>query len=253
MDGGEDTLVHGDTLVDDDTPQLADVHSSLRALTGLLLDDHGFDDAADVAMRTAQTIYSGESIVSLTVRDPGSGKQSTRTATGEVAEALDRWQYEHGEGPCIEADRSGQPVLVPDLIASDRFPEFTEVAEQHGVRAVASYPLRVDDRSLGSLNVFLLERELDRSESDRGQQLADDIAPVLANWVTHQRLTTLVDQLEEALHGRAIIERAKGVMMARLEVDEQQAFDLLAKQSQHENRKLRDVATTFLEDLGRSR
>jgi AmiR/NasT family two-component response regulator len=45
-----------------------------------------------------------------------------------------------------------------------------------------------------------------------------------------------------AMDSRAVIEQAKGVLMAQRHVDADQAFDILREASQRYNRKLRDIA-----------
>ena len=53
--------------------------------------------------------------------------------------------------------------------------------------------------------------------------------------------------LEGAFARRAVIERAKGIMMARQSIDERKAFELLRAQSQRSGRKLFDVAEAVVE------
>lgn len=53
--------------------------------------------------------------------------------------------------------------------------------------------------------------------------------------------------LEGAFARRAMIERAKGIMMARQAIDEQKAFELLRAQSQRSGRKLYEVAEAVVE------
>lgn len=53
--------------------------------------------------------------------------------------------------------------------------------------------------------------------------------------------------LEGAFARRAVIERAKGIMMARQSIDEQRAFELMRSQSQRSGRKLFDVAQAVVE------
>jgi AmiR/NasT family two-component response regulator len=53
--------------------------------------------------------------------------------------------------------------------------------------------------------------------------------------------------LEGAFARRAVIERAKGIMMSRQEIDERRAFELLRSQSQRSGRKLYDVAQAVVE------
>jgi response regulator NasT len=53
--------------------------------------------------------------------------------------------------------------------------------------------------------------------------------------------------LEGAFGRRAIIERAKGILMATHGIDEQQAFELLRSHSQRDGRKLVDIAEAVTE------
>jgi hypothetical protein len=51
-----------------------------------------------------------------------------------------------------------------------------------------------------------------------------------------------VEQLREGLGSRAVIERAKGILMQAQAISEAESFDLLTGMSQARHRKLRDVA-----------
>ncbi len=55
-----------------------------------------------------------------------------------------------------------------------------------------------------------------------------------------------LDAARRALHERKVIERAKGVLMARLGLDEEAAFRALQKTSMDQNRRLADVAEATL-------
>jgi hypothetical protein len=54
-------------------------------------------------------------------------------------------------------------------------------------------------------------------------------------------------QLQEALTSRAVIDQAKGILMAQKGVGAEEAFDILRTTSQSENRKLRDLARELVE------
>jgi hypothetical protein len=56
------------------------------------------------------------------------------------------------------------------------------------------------------------------------------------------RLLREVQGLRIALESRAVIEQAKGIIMGATNCDAKHAFDVLVRQSQHENRKLHEVA-----------
>lgn len=53
--------------------------------------------------------------------------------------------------------------------------------------------------------------------------------------------------LEGAFARRAVIERAKGIMMARQAIDERKAFELLREQSQRSGKRLVEVAESVIE------
>jgi response regulator NasT len=63
----------------------------------------------------------------------------------------------------------------------------------------------------------------------------------------HSKLTETVDQLEGALERRAVIERAKGVLMERHSVNERAAFELLRSQARSTSRPVLDLARAVLD------
>jgi AmiR/NasT family two-component response regulator len=69
-----------------------------------------------------------------------------------------------------------------------------------------------------------------------GSSSADEVSALRAE----------VAQLRAALESRAVIEQAKGVLMARCGCDADTAFAMLCTLSRTERRKVRDVATTLV-------
>ena len=63
-----------------------------------------------------------------------------------------------------------------------------------------------------------------------------------------EELTEQVENLEGALRRRAIVERAKGILMERREIDERIAFELLRNRARSSNRTLVEVAQSVLDD-----
>jgi AmiR/NasT family two-component response regulator len=62
-----------------------------------------------------------------------------------------------------------------------------------------------------------------------------------------QRLHEKVEQLESALDRRAVIERAKGILMERHKVNERVAFELLRDHARSGSRRVLDVAQAVLD------
>lgn len=78
----------------------------------------------------------------------------------------------------------------------------------------------------------------------------EDLLPALTLALTRfkqfQALRQEVVDLREALEARKVIEKAKGILMRRLDLTEEEAFRRLQRQSQGGNRKLAQVAEAIV-------
>ena len=78
------------------------------------------------------------------------------------------------------------------------------------------------------------------------EDLMPAVTLALARFRQFQALRQEVDNLREALEARKVIERAKGILMRRLGLTEEDAFRRLQRQSQTSNRKMADVAQAIV-------
>jgi ANTAR domain-containing protein/GAF domain-containing protein len=172
------------------------------------------------------------------------GELHVFASSSEQSRLLELLQVEADVGPCLDAYRTGQPVLVDDVDAqSARWPAFAHRAAEYGYRAVAALPLRLRTERLGALNLFLdTTGPLPSADLGVGQALAD----VATIGILHQRILSrseLVNQqLQTALNTRLIIEQAKGVLAERGTVDMDRAFNLLRSHARRTNRRLAELA-----------
>jgi GAF domain-containing protein len=120
---------------------------------------------------------------------------------------------------------------------------------------VASYlsaPLHVDEEFVGSLNLYSTQAhgfgDLDEALLRLYTTAA---AAAIANTRRYAHARDLATQLGQALDSRAVIDQARGILMATHGIDAEQAFALLAKESQNTNVKLREVAARLVESIGR--
>jgi AmiR/NasT family two-component response regulator len=84
-----------------------------------------------------------------------------------------------------------------------------------------------------------------RSEDPGEVQSAIEVA--LRRYRQEADLTAQVTQLETALERRAVIERAKGILMERHGIDERAAFSMLRDHARSRGRKVVDVAASIAE------
>jgi len=68
----------------------------------------------------------------------------------------------------------------------------------------------------------------------------------MARYDEFKSLKVEVDDLKEAIETRKLVERAKGILMKRCNITEEDAFKLLQTHSQKENKKMREIAETIV-------
>jgi GAF domain-containing protein len=248
IDAGADPRTGGEV----DDLELPAYLGSLEELSGLLLEDGTLTDLLDQVLELTSRAIEASAAVSVTVVDDR-GEHATAAASSGDALAVDAAQYELDEGPCIEALHSGTEQRFDDLTELERWPLFRERALQLGFGSVLAVPLTAGGRTIGCLNVFASEAT-DLSDDDRAlaRRIAAPAAATLANARAYRRVARLADQLQQALDGRAVIERAKGVLIAHTRCSDEEAFERLRRASQDQNRPIREVATELVASAQRS-
>lgn len=100
----------------------------------------------------------------------------------ESAMRYEHLQTELGEGPCLAAYETDEPIVISDLTKDDRFPRFKKAALEEGLAAVFTFPLRNDDRCLGALDLYrTTPGSLDLEDLETAQTLADVATAYLLN------------------------------------------------------------------------
>jgi len=178
------------------------------------------------------------------------GKFTTAVYSGAIPASVDEAQYQRGDGPCLEALRTGTRVVVQDLSREDqgRWGGFPPLALAAGAHGVLAYPLEVGGQVAGVLNLYAHERGLFPVPVQRiAKQFVDPAALILSGVLRRLSQAELIAQLNAALASRAVIDQAIGIIMARRACSARDAFTVLRKMSNDRNVKLRDVAAAVTE------
>jgi transcriptional regulator with GAF, ATPase, and Fis domain len=235
-------------------PQLSerygDLVESLTDLARALTETESVRDTLQSILALALRSIPGCHAASITVLD-AKEQPSTIAATDEKTYELDRRQYLLHDGPCMDAARRQQVHRWNLHDAEQRWPEFTHLAEELGLRSYLAAGLGLAGRRLGALN-------LSSHDIDGFSQLDEDVislftVPAAAAIVVVGRYLEardLAGQLEQALQSRAVIDRAIGIIMAESRCDADQAFAMLSRASNNRNIKLRDLAIEIVTQVG---
>jgi diguanylate cyclase (GGDEF)-like protein len=136
------------------------------------------------------------------------GRMSFAAATNEAIMVLERLQNEFGEGPCVEAFRSNKAIAITDLSVDKAFPRFSPRAREAGLVAVFTFPMRVQGRRLGAVDLYRdSPGPLSHHDMQAAQVLADVAAAYLFNAQARSELShrSLHDPLT-GLANRALLD-----------------------------------------------
>jgi GAF domain-containing protein len=111
------------------------------------------------------------------------------------------------------------------------------------MRAQVGVNLNVGDHTIGALNLYSFSSDEVSAEST---QLAELFAAHAALALGHSER---LENLNAALASRKQIGLALGILMERLDIDEDRAFAYLTRISATTETKLRDVAASIVEEL----
>ncbi|MBF5028599.1 MULTISPECIES: GAF and ANTAR domain-containing protein [unclassified Micromonospora] len=225
-----------------DHPDLA---AALIRLGRIKYDEVDLDVVLSTIAQVAKDTLPGTAEVSVTLVQ--GTEAHTAAYTGELALTLDEWQYAQGRGPCLDAATTGTAMLVPDMAAESRWPEWAARAHAAGAASSLSIGLPIQEAMVGALNIYGASPGVLDRQVELAQTLAGYAAIALANVHLYESTATLAQQMQEAMQSRAVIEQAKGIIMGQRRCSADEAFAILARVSQDSNRKLREVAESLVD------
>ncbi|BBZ06369.1 transcriptional regulator [Mycolicibacterium doricum] len=228
---------------------------AVAALRDIFAAEEPLDDVLARVAGTAARAIPDADAVSITVLTGDSPR--TAAYTDERILELDRSQYESGRGPCIESARHQRPVHVEIGDGTTPWPEFAEAARRSGIRASLSVPLLVGDDQpeiVGSLNVYSYTAPaFDPFDEGLMRLYTASAGQAITNARRWQQSRDTIAHLERALTSRAVIDQAKGALMAVHGCTAEQAFGRLVEESQRRNIKVHDIARELMASLTTNR
>lgn len=174
------------------------------------------------------------------------GRRSIRTpaSTHPWADRADEIQYAADQGPCLDAIRRTEFVLVDDLGTggSASYPRWAPaVLADTGIRSSFSCRLYSDKEVFGAMNVYAGHvGAFTAPQRAEARVIAAQVG--LALHAARQ-----VSGLRQGMEGRTVIGQAQGILMERFKVPSSRAFEMLSRVSQDTNTRLREVAAMLVD------
>jgi hypothetical protein len=242
LSNAEETVMTARSAAVPPVPVLLDeVTTALQNLSNVVNCENDLSAVVDQVCAQVVRAVPGLDEASVTLLRHGS--PYTAASTSDVVVELDGHQYRENAGPCLDAATTGRLVRASIDEAARRWPLFARASRAAGMGSFVSAPITVDGEHSGAINGY----------SRAGHGFADFDGPLLELYIAavetalrghtrYRQMRELANQLRTALESRAVIDQAKGVLMATHGVTAGEAFAMLVSKSQHQNVKLRDVA-----------
>lgn len=219
-----------------------------RALVALSRLAAVVESAEDLLPRAAQICQAalGDMVsVSLMIGSPTEPEVVASTST--LAQAVDGAQVMADEGPCATAYETVSTVVSANLLDDERWPRLARHLTDVNASGVVAAPLVLDDKVVGALNVFTTaERGPDEQQIRSCELLATSVGALIHELRRRGELQATAAGLEQALTSRAVIDMAKGIVMADKRCTPDEAFQHLVDLSSRNHVKLRDLATLIV-------
>ncbi|MBT2566965.1 GAF and ANTAR domain-containing protein [Arthrobacter sp. ISL-85] len=218
-----------------------------RMITGLLTEEDAAKAVRSLAYVLKDSIAgsagAGASIIN------SRGRSESVGATDTVVLQADKLQYGLGQGPCLSAWSEQRPIIIQDTQEETRWPLWTAAVAELPLRSVLSAPLTTGGKHIGALKVYSrLPLAFDDNSVFLIERLATPAAALLGHIRDREAAQRMSGQLAEALANRDMISKAQGMLMERMNVNSQEALDVLLARSRGESTPLHEVARNVLQE-----
>ncbi len=216
----------------DSHPHLVEVAAALKEITARITSADALPQVVDDLIQTTATLLPTDIRCAVTLVRQGT--PAFFSGAGLAEQVVDELRGTNEDGPCLEAIRTRTIVANHDLTVGDRWPQWSRVAVEHGVRAVLSYPFDVDAPMLGALGLYCgRPGAFDRHIPILAMLIADHAAMLLRIRLRQSTQDDLLAQVHNAPADGACLDRAIGIVMAQRGCPPEQALRHLHDAATH--------------------
>ena len=227
-----------------------DLIEVFTVLSRTLAEDESVHDTLQSILALALRLVPGCSAASVTVLDE-QGHPATIAATDDDTRELDRRQYLLHDGPCLDAARRQQVNRWSLPEAEQRWPDFTSLAKEVGLRSYLAAGLSLGDQRLGALNLS----SRDTMASAAGSRAGCGVHPVRLGRDRERGPVCAGPRPGGAAQPGAdllaVIDQAIGIMMAESKYGAEQSLEVLKRAWNVRRMKLRDLAAEIVTRVSR--
>lgn len=215
--------------------------AALSSVSRTVASDMYIEEILSLLMRITAELMNSK-ICSLMLLDEDRQELVLRASQSLSKDYLEKGNIKVGESVSGKVVKSKKPIVVEN-VRKDKLYNYPDIARKEGLYSLLSVPLLFKGRVIGVINSY---KDHIHRFSEEEINLLSSVANQAA--VAIQNTTLLADKkdLEEKLEARKLVEKAKGILMKLLAVDEDSAYRMLQKQSMDKRKSMKEIANAII-------
>lgn len=190
----------------------------------------------------AEEVTQADSVLIYLV-DSGAQELILRATKNPQPQLLQKITMKMGEGITGWVASQKQPVVLSEGASKDpRFKYFRSLPEDR-FEAFLSVPLISKRGVVGVINV---QHKRTHQHTEMETNLLAAVGKLVGGAVENALLIEETLELKEALELRKIVEKAKGVLMRRRQVSEEEAYKIIQKESMDTRKSIKEISEAVL-------
>jgi len=214
---------------------------ALSEISQAISSDRYLDDILKLIVTVTANVMDSK-ICSLWILDEKEKALKIRATQTMSEEYLKERSLSLGEGVVGYVAEQKRPMFILDVLKEPRYKE-KELARKEGLVSMLSVPLTVKDRVIGVINCYTsYPHEFTETE----QAVLTTVANQAAICIENTELMVKTKVIQEELETRKLLEKAKGILMKRHDLSEEEAFKRIRKASMDSRKTMREIADAIL-------
>jgi len=189
---------------------------------------------------TAEVMHS--KICSLMLIDENNKELVVRATQSVSDEYNKKPNIKLGEGIAGKVALENRPIVVLDVKKDPRYVN-TRIAEKEGLCSLLSVPLSVKGKVIGVINCYTSSPH---QFSNTEITVLTTVANEAAIAIEHTELMVKTRIIQEELEMRKLVERAKDILMKRMKLTGEEAFQKIQRDSMNTRKSMREIAEAII-------
>ncbi len=228
------------SLLSKKTPYKKQIQA-LSEISQAISSDQYLDDVLKLIVTVTANVMDSK-ICSLWILDDKEKTLKIRATQTMSEEYLKERSLKIGEGVVGYVVQQKKPLAILNVLEEPRYKE-KDLARKEGLVSMLSVPLTVKDKVTGVINCYT---SYPHEFTEMERAVLKTVANQAAICIENTELMVKTKVIQEELEVRKLVERAKGVLMKRHGLSEEESFRRIRKASMDSRKTMREIAEAIL-------